>query len=83
MVVPLQKGEPAPPGALLDAATLAAHHSDARGQDLVEVTWTERRYVRKARRSPVGQVTVDRERVLALRVEPARLARLLSSREDR
>jgi hypothetical protein len=31
----------------------------------------------------VGQVTVDRERVLALRVEPARLARLLSSREDR
>lgn len=83
VVVPLQKGEPAPQGALLDAATLAAHHSDARGQELVEVTWTERRYVRKARRSPVGQVTVDRERVLALRVEPARLARLLSSREDR
>jgi hypothetical protein len=82
VVVPLQRGEAPPPGALLDAATLAAHHSDARGQDLVEVTWTERRYVRKARKSAVGQVTVDRERVLALRLEPARLARLLASRDD-
>ena len=80
VVVPLQKGEAVPPEVLLDAATLAAHHSDARGQELVEVTWTERRYVRKARKSAVGQVTVDRERVLALRVEPARLARLLAGR---
>lgn len=80
VVVPLQKGEAIPPEVLLDAATLAAHHSDARGQELVEVTWTERRYVRKQRKSAVGQVTVDRERVLALRVEPARLTRLLAGR---
>lgn len=81
VVIPLKKGEAVTAEVLLDAATLAAHHSDARGQDLVEVTWTERRYVRKLRKSPVGQVSVDRERVLPLRVEPARLARLLASKE--
>lgn len=81
VVVPLKKGEAITPETLLDAATLAAHHSDARGDDFVEVTWTERRYVRKLRKSPVGQVSVDRERVLPLRVEPARLARLLASKD--
>lgn len=81
VVVPLQRGESASAELLVDAATLAAHHSDARGQDLVEVTWTERRYVRKSRKSAVGQVTVDRERVIPLRLEPQRLARLLASKE--
>ena len=81
VVVPLQKGEAAAPDVLVDAATLAAHHSDARGQDLVEVTWTERRYVRKSRKSNTGQVMLDRERVMALRVEPSRLARLLASKD--
>ncbi len=82
VVVPLEKGASCPTELLVDAATLAAHHSDARGQDLVEVTWTERRYVRKPRKSPAGRVTLDRERVMALRVEPGRLTRLLASRRE-
>jgi hypothetical protein len=82
VVVPLTRGSQCPQELLLDAATLAAHHSDARGSDFVEVTWTERRYVRKPRKSPPGRVTLDREKVLALRPEPERLARLLASRRE-
>jgi predicted ribosome quality control (RQC) complex YloA/Tae2 family protein len=83
VVVPLEKGAPCPTELLVDAATLAAWHSDARGGDLVEVTWTERRYVRKPRHSPTGRVTLDREKVMALRVEPDRVARLLAARRER
>ncbi len=82
VVVPMAKGVTVAPELLVDAATLAAHHSDARGETLVEVAWTERRYVRKPRKSPPGSVLLDRERVIALRLEPARLRRLLADRPE-
>lgn len=82
VVVPLEKGASCPPEVLIDAATLAAHHSDARGERLCEVTWAERRYVRKPRKSPPGLVVIDRERVLSLRVDDERLARLLAARRE-
>ena len=66
---------------LVDAAHLAAHFSSARGEPLVEVSYTERRYVRKPRRAPPGLVIVDRERVLVLRIEESRLAPLLKGEE--
>lgn len=66
---------------LLDAAHLAAHFSSARGEASVEVQYVERRYLRKPKGSAPGAVRVDRERVLSLRVEPARLERLLASEE--
>jgi predicted ribosome quality control (RQC) complex YloA/Tae2 family protein len=64
---------------LLDAAQLALHFSDARGEASAEVTHTERRYVRKPKGSAPGAVTLDREKVLLLRSEPERLKRLLAS----
>ncbi|MEO6576518.1 MAG: NFACT RNA binding domain-containing protein [Polyangiaceae bacterium] len=64
---------------LVDAAHLAAHFSDARGEPLVEVTYVARRYVRKPRRSPPGLVVVEREKVMTLRMEPGRLAALLAT----
>lgn len=82
VVVPLDKREDCPAELLIDAAHLAAHFSDARGERTVDVIHTPRRYVRKQKGLPPGAVRVDREKVLALRVEPDRLARLLSS-EDR
>jgi hypothetical protein len=82
VVVPLVKGAACPPELLLDAATLAVHHSDARGADFAEVTWSERRYVRKPKGSPPGKVAVDRERVLALGASPERLRRLLAARTE-
>ncbi len=81
VVVPLKKGESVLPELLVDAAHLAAHFSDARGETIVEVTYVQRRYVRKPRHSAPGAVTVEREKVLVLRREPERLARLLATVE--
>jgi predicted ribosome quality control (RQC) complex YloA/Tae2 family protein len=79
VVVPLTKGKACPPEALIDAATLAAHFSDYRGEPVVDVLHTPRRFVRKRKGSPIGSVTLEREKVLAVRVEPERLARLLAN----
>jgi hypothetical protein len=54
-----QEGPP-PAADLEEAAMLAAWHSRARGSAVVPVTWTRRRYVRKARRSAPGSVVVSR-----------------------
>ncbi|MBK8165243.1 MAG: DUF814 domain-containing protein [bacterium] len=43
-----------PRDTLAKAAALAALHSKARNASLVPVVWTERRYVRKPRKSPPG-----------------------------
>jgi len=64
---------------LIDAAHLAAHFSDLRGEPSAEIQHTERRYLRKPKGAAPGAVNVDREKVLLLRLEPARLARLLAS----
>ena len=77
VVVPLTKGKSCSPETLVDAATLAAHFSDLRGENIVDVIYTPRRFVRKRRSSPLGSVALDREKVIALRLEPARLRRLL------
>ncbi len=82
VVVPLTKGSACPPELLVDAAMLAVHHSDARGADFAEVTWAERRYVRKPKGSPPGKVAVDREHVLAVRPDAERLRTLLASRAE-
>ncbi len=79
VVVPLERGEACPPELLCDAATLAAHFSQARGHSPVDVVHTQRRYVRKPRKSEPGRVVLEREKVLRLRLEPARLKRLLAS----
>jgi hypothetical protein len=67
------------PDTLLDAATLAAHFSDERGERLVEVAYTDRRHVRKRKGSPPGQVEIANEKVLPLRFDDARLVRLLAT----
>jgi hypothetical protein len=77
VVVPLAKGASCPAELLVEAAHLAAHFSEARGETAVEVSYTPRRYVRKPRKSPAGAVVVDREKVLILRVDAALLKRLL------
>jgi predicted ribosome quality control (RQC) complex YloA/Tae2 family protein len=82
VIVPLGKGANPPADLLVDAATLAAHFSDARGESACEVSYVERRHVRKPRKSAPGAVTFDREKVITVRVEPARLARLLASKEE-
>jgi predicted ribosome quality control (RQC) complex YloA/Tae2 family protein len=77
VVVPLAKNASCPGDVLVDAAHLAAHFSEARGEQVVDVQYTPRRYLRKPKGSAPGLVVVDREKVLVLRVEPARLQGLL------
>jgi predicted ribosome quality control (RQC) complex YloA/Tae2 family protein len=77
VIVPLDKNESCPSEVLVDAAHLAAHFSDARGETIVEVQYTPRKYVRKPKGSAPGAVIVDREKVLVLRVEPQRIDRLI------
>lgn len=77
VIVPLDKNESCPSELLVDAAHLAAHFSDARGESVVEIQYTPRKYVRKPKGSAPGAVVVDREKVLVLRVEKDRLERLL------
>ena len=81
VVVALKKNAELSPEQLVDAAHLAAHFSKARGEKIVDVSYTYRRYVRKPRKSPPGMVSVDREKVITLRVQPERLEKLLASEE--
>lgn len=81
VIVPLGKGETCTSEDLVDAAHLAAHFSDAREEKVVDVQYTDRRYVRKPRGSAPGFVAVDREKVLVLRVQPE-LVRELLEREE-
>jgi hypothetical protein len=60
---------------------LAAHFSDARGEAVVDVAYAPRRYVRKPRGSAPGLVVVDREKVFAVRIDPA-VMRVLLEREE-
>jgi predicted ribosome quality control (RQC) complex YloA/Tae2 family protein len=78
VVVPIDRGATLAPEVLIDAAHLAAHFSDLRGEPSAEIQHTERRYLRKPKGAAPGAVNVDREKVLLLRVEPARLERLLA-----
>ncbi|AGP38748.1 NFACT RNA binding domain-containing protein [Sorangium cellulosum] len=82
VVVPLPKGASCPAEVLVDAATLAAHFSDARGEAVCEVSYVPRRYVRKPRGAAPGAVVFDREKVIAVRIEGARLSRLLATKEE-
>lgn len=81
VVVALKKGAELTQEQLVDAAHLAAHFSKARGENLVDVSYTYRRYVRKPRKSPPGLVVVDREKVITLRMQPERLEKLLATEE--
>jgi predicted ribosome quality control (RQC) complex YloA/Tae2 family protein len=81
VVIRTEKGR-APDGeTLLDGAHLAAHFSDARGQPQVEVAYTRAKHVRKPKGAAPGAVTYSQERVLFLRIEQARIDRLLAEEE--
>ena len=66
-----------PRGVVEKAAALAALHSKARNASLVAVVWTEKRYVRKPRKSPPGLAVTLRDQTvmvtpgIASGVEPA------------
>ncbi len=82
VVLRLDKGKGPEQESLLDAAHLAAHFSDARGEPACEVVWTRAKWVRKPRGAAPGAVAISQERALFLRIEPARIERLLAGAEE-
>jgi predicted ribosome quality control (RQC) complex YloA/Tae2 family protein len=81
VILPLGRGEDPPEQALLDAATLALHYSKMRTANAADVCYTPRKHVSKPKGAKAGLVQVRREKVLRLRREPERLARLLMDAE--
>lgn len=79
VVVPLDKRAQLGSETLLDAAHLALHHSDLKGEPRGEVSYVPVKLVRKGRGAAPGAVTYTQERTVMLRVEPERLARLLET----
>ncbi len=76
------QGEPSE-AARADAALLAAHFSDARGEPVVDVSWTGVKNVQKPKGAPPGQVAVSAGRTLRVRADPERLERLLGDGRGR
>lgn len=64
-----EKGTDPPAATLHEAARAAAWFSDARGAAMVDVQWTRRKNVRRARGAPAGTVLVKRFQIV--RVRPA------------
>jgi predicted ribosome quality control (RQC) complex YloA/Tae2 family protein len=77
VVVPLDRGKSCSSEMLVDAATLAAHFSDLRGETPVDVLYVPRRFVHKRKGSAPGSVTLGREKVITVRIDPNQLKRLL------
>jgi predicted ribosome quality control (RQC) complex YloA/Tae2 family protein len=76
VVVRLERGTAPPPETLLDAATLALLYSELKKNGKGEIIYTRRKYVRKAKGQPLGEVTVTQEKAIHLQLDRARLARL-------
>ncbi|MEQ8278111.1 MAG: NFACT RNA binding domain-containing protein [Deltaproteobacteria bacterium] len=71
------KGQSPSSEALLDAAHLAAFYSSAKNDAKVEVLHTEARHVKKTKGAPPGLVGVAKSKTLLVRMDSARLDRLL------
>jgi predicted ribosome quality control (RQC) complex YloA/Tae2 family protein len=81
VVVPLGRGEEPTQETLLDAATLAAHYSQAKGALVVDVAYTRRKNVTRPKGASSGRVAVSDAKTIPIRIEPARLERLLRKRD--
>jgi predicted ribosome quality control (RQC) complex YloA/Tae2 family protein len=80
VVVPLEKNEVISSELLIDAAHLALHHSDLKGEPSGEVSSVPVKFVRKA--GAPGAVTYTREKTIMVRVQPERLQRLLATEHN-
>jgi predicted ribosome quality control (RQC) complex YloA/Tae2 family protein len=77
VVVRMPSGKDLTQETLLDAATLAAHFSKLRGRPVATVTYTQAKWVSRAKGAPVGTALVQRGREIRLDVDARRLERLL------
>jgi predicted ribosome quality control (RQC) complex YloA/Tae2 family protein len=76
VVVRLEKGVDPPAETLRDAATLALHYSDLKKSGKGDVTYTRRKWVRKAKGQAPGAVMVTQEKTIHLTIDSKRLTAL-------
>jgi predicted ribosome quality control (RQC) complex YloA/Tae2 family protein len=76
VILRLPSEAPPPDASLLEAAQLAAYHSDGRESTRVPVDYTLRRHVRKTPGGGPGQVLYDHHRTALVTPDPALVARL-------
>lgn len=82
VILRMDKGEQIPSEDLIDAATVAAHFSEGRADTVVDVTYTEAKYVRKPSGAPPGLVTHGGGSTIAVRPDSDRLPRILDTEID-
>ena len=80
VILVLERGAEPDPEEVLDAAHLAIHFSPLEGASKAGVHVARRKEVSKPRRAPAGLVTLSGGKERMVRVEPARLERLLATR---
>lgn len=78
VVLRVPKGKTASLESLLDAGTIAIHFSKARAATVCDVDYTFAKHVRKPKGFPPGKVTITQNKTLRVRLEKARLDRLLA-----
>ncbi len=83
IVLRLERGAEPHPEDVLDAAHLALYFSPLRGASRASIHIAPRKLVHKPKGAPAGLVTLSGGRSQALRVEPARLERLLAGERAR
>lgn len=81
-VVVVTDGRPIDEATLLDAATLAVHFSSLRDEAQVDVSYTQRKSVKKPPKSKPGLVSVAGAKTIRVRMEADRLTRLLATLQD-
>jgi predicted ribosome quality control (RQC) complex YloA/Tae2 family protein len=80
VVIPLDRGAEPSHETLLDAAHLALHFSQARGETAGDVQWTERKNLRRVPGAGPGRVTVAASRTLRISFDSKRLEALYERR---
>jgi len=82
VVVRVPKGKSVPKETLLDAATLAVHHSQCRRSGGGPVAYTTCKHVTRPRGGGPGQALYTQSKTLHIDLDPARLTRLTQSPRD-
>ncbi len=77
-----QPGKTVPLEVLIDAGQLAVHYSKARGEQTVELYYTQVKHLRRAKHGALGLVIPTQEKNLRVQADSGRLQRVLSSNDS-
>ncbi len=77
-----QPGKSVPLEVLIDAGQLAIHYSKARGEQTVELYYTQVKHLRRAKHGALGLVIPTQEKNLRVRFDTERLQRLLAGNDS-